>query len=193
MRALPVLLVSLAVVAACSAPPQKEIDLAQGAIDAARAAGAGQFAPQEVAAASAALEQAHEAVAQRDYRLALTRALDAHDRALEAARAAAEGQVRARSETDAAIVTARAEVQRLQRRLAAAETERLPKAEIQAARRTLTDAEAAVQKAGAAVGTADYAAARQAIDGLPGRIARQIEALDAAAAKKPARPPRRGR
>ena len=193
MRALPVLLLTVFLLSACSAPPQKEIDLAQGAIDAARAAGAEQFAPKEVAAASTALQQAHEAVGQRDYRLALTRALDAHDRALEAAKAAADGQVRARGELDAAIVTARAAIQRLEVRVAAAETERLPKADVDRARRAIADAEAELQKAGTAVSAADYAAAGTAIDGIPARISQQIEALDAAATKKPARPSRRGR
>ena len=72
--------------AGCSEPPQKEIDRAQQAIDSARAAGAEQYAPDTFAAATAALKQSHEAVDQRDYRLALSRAVDASDRAQEAAR-----------------------------------------------------------------------------------------------------------
>ena len=77
---------------ACSEPPQKEIDRAQAAIDAARAAGAEHYAPESFTAATDRAPQAHEAVAQRDYRLALTRALDASDRAQEAREAAAEGK-----------------------------------------------------------------------------------------------------
>src|ERR671918_1012146 len=73
----------------CSEPPQKEIDRAQGAIDAARAAGAEQYAPEPFSAATTAMQQTHEAVQQRDYRLALSRATDANERALEAARQAA--------------------------------------------------------------------------------------------------------
>lgn len=193
MRALPGLVLAICALTACSAPPQKEIDLAQGAIDAARAAGAERYAAREVAAANASLQQAHEAIAQRDYRLALARALDAHDRALDAAKAAAEGQVSARGETDAAISTALIALQRLQARLQAPATARLPKSDVEAAHRTLKAAEADVQKAGAAVNAADYAAARQAVEGISGRISAQIAALDAAATKKPARPPRRGR
>lgn len=193
MRALPVVLLSLCLLAACSAPPQKEIDLAQGAIDAARAAGAEQYAPQEMAAADVSLQQAHEAIGQRDYRLALTRALDAHDRALEAARAAAEGLARARGKADAAIAAARAATERLKLRLDAPEAARLPKKEADAARRILEAAEADVQKARAAVTDGDYATAREAVEGISERISAQLEALDALAAEKSARPPRRTR
>ena len=68
---------AVALTVACSAPPQKEIDRAQQAVDAARAAGAEQYAPESFAEATAALQQSHEAVNQRDYRLALSRAVDA--------------------------------------------------------------------------------------------------------------------
>ncbi|HJR60105.1 MAG TPA: hypothetical protein VJ813_11920, partial [Vicinamibacterales bacterium] len=63
MRAVPAVLLPLLLLAACSAPPQKEIDLAQGALDAAGAAGAKQYAPQEYAAATSSLQQARDAVA----------------------------------------------------------------------------------------------------------------------------------
>ena len=42
---------------------------------------------------------------QRDYRLALSRALDASQRAQESARQAADGQARARSEAELALLT----------------------------------------------------------------------------------------
>ena len=83
---------ALVLSAACSAPPQKEIDRAQQAIDSARAAGADQYAPEAYAAATSALQQSHEAVDQRDYRLALSRAVDAsivHPREVFGAAAAA--------------------------------------------------------------------------------------------------------
>ena len=191
VRALPAVLLSLLFVTACSTPPQKEIDLAQGALDAARAAGAERYAAREMSAATATLQQAHEAIAQRDFRLALTRALDAHDRALEAAKAAAEGQVRAHAETDAALAAARTAVQTLSRRLELPDTAKLPKREVDAARATLAAAQADVQKAGEAAAAADYATARKTIEGLSGRIAAQMAALDAVGGKKPARPVRR--
>jgi hypothetical protein len=52
MPRLLVLLCTIALCAACSEPPQKEIDRAQGAIDAARAAGAERYATAEFAAAT---------------------------------------------------------------------------------------------------------------------------------------------
>ena len=48
---------------ACAEPPNKEMDQAQGAIDAARAAGADRYATTEYAAATDALKNANEAVA----------------------------------------------------------------------------------------------------------------------------------
>ena len=57
-------------------PPDKEMQQAQGAIDAARAAGAAVYATEELAAAQLALTRAEEAVSARDYRLALNHALD---------------------------------------------------------------------------------------------------------------------
>lgn len=193
MRALPAIVLSLAFLAACSTPPQKELDLAQGAVDAARAAGAEQYAPKEMAAATSALQQAREAITQRDFRLGLTRALDAHDRALEAAKAAAEGQVRAHAETEATLTAARTAVQTLARRLELPDTAKLPKREVDTARATLKTAQNDVQKAGAAAAAGDYAAARQAVAGLSARIAAEMQDLDASAVKKPARPVRRTR
>jgi hypothetical protein len=71
MRApLALLLPLLFLIAACSgSPPQKELDRAHGAIDAARAAGAEVYARETFAAATSALQQANDAVAQNDYRL----------------------------------------------------------------------------------------------------------------------------
>ena len=78
-----------AVLAACAEPPTREISQAQGALDAARAAGAEAYARTEFQAADAALKKAHDAVAERDYRQALSFALDAREQARTAAREAA--------------------------------------------------------------------------------------------------------
>ena len=66
----------VALAGACTSPPNKEMDQAQGAIDAARAAGAEQYASTEFAAATTALKSANDAVEQGDYRLALNHAID---------------------------------------------------------------------------------------------------------------------
>jgi hypothetical protein len=78
------------VVSACSGPPTKEREQAATALAAARAAEAATYAPDEFAAAEAALKKYDDAVAQRDYREALNDALQARDRAYESARQAAE-------------------------------------------------------------------------------------------------------
>jgi hypothetical protein len=193
MRRPAALLISLLFVAACSAPPQKEIDLAQGALDAARAAGAEQYAPEEYAAASTALQQAHDAVAQRDYRLALTRALDAHERAQDAAKGAADGKARARGDAEAATAAASAAVAQIRRRIAAAEATRLTKKDLAGANRAAANAEAAVQKAREAIKVEDFLAAREAVKDIPARITAELIALDAMAAKRAAKPARRSR
>ena len=64
----------------CGEPPSKEMHQAQGAIDAARAAGAERYAADTLAAAVKALAQADLAANQRDYRLALNHALDSRER-----------------------------------------------------------------------------------------------------------------
>ncbi|MBA2355071.1 MAG: hypothetical protein H0V80_10430 [Acidobacteria bacterium] len=89
--------------AACAAPPQKEMDQAQGAIDTARAAGAAQYAAAEFAAAETALRRSNEAVTQRDFRQALNQALDARERAQTAAREAADMKAVARGQAESAL------------------------------------------------------------------------------------------
>jgi len=193
MRRLFALLVPLVLAAACSAPPQKELDMAQGALDAARAAGAEQYAVQEYAAASSALQQAHDAVAQRDYRLALTRALDAHDRAQDAAKAAADGKARARGEAEAAIAAASAAITQIRTRIAAAEAERMTRKDLAQAVHAADTADGAVQKARAAIKSQDYPGARDIVKEIPRQISAELIALDALAAKRTAKPARRGR
>ena len=174
---------------ACSEPPQKELDRAQGAIDAARAAGAEQYAPQSFTAATSALKQAHDAVALRDYRLALTRALDASDRAQDAAKGAADGKARARSEAESAINAAGAAQLRLQAAIAA-QRSRVARSLIDTAVRTDRSAEIALQKARAELNTGNYLEAKESVSNQERKIVAQIQAIDAAAATKPARPAR---
>jgi hypothetical protein len=97
------LLLVLVGIAGCAEPPRKEMDQAQGAVDAARAAGADEYAPDELSEAVAALARADEAVEQRDYRQALNHALDARERAQAAARDAANRKAEARSDADRAV------------------------------------------------------------------------------------------
>lgn len=191
MRArLVVLLVLSLLVSGCSgSPPQKELDRAQGAIDAARAAGAELYAADPFNAATSALKQANDAVAQGDHRLALTRALDAQDRAQEAARGAADGKARARSEAEAAMTAAAAAVQRLHTRVTT-EAARVPKNELPALKKDAASAEEALQKARAALSTGAYLDARDAARTLITQVNQRLTSSDAAL---PTKPPRRRR
>ena len=191
MRArLVVLLVLSLLVSGCSgSPPQKELDRAQGAIDAARAAGAELYAADPFNAATSALKQANDAVTQGDHRLALTRALDAQDRAQEAARGAADGKARARSEAEAAMTAAAAAVQRLNTRVTT-EAARVPKNDLPALKKDAASAEEALQKARAALSTGAYLDAREAARTLITQVNQRLTSSDAAL---PAKPPRRRR
>jgi FAD/FMN-containing dehydrogenase len=153
---------------ACSAPPDKERQQAQGALEAARAAGAETYAATELDAAQAALRRYDEAVALRDYRQALNSALEARGMAYEAARQAADRKAELRSQSerladdlDALVTTAGARLTGRGRVTGAAATR------LQRARDA---AEAALQEARTRVAQQDYPGAIErltpAIDGL---------------------------
>jgi Domain of unknown function (DUF4398) len=179
--------------AGCSEPPQKEIDRAQQAIDNARAAGAEQYAPDTFAAATGALKQSHEAVDQRDYRLALSRAVDASDRAQEAAREAADNKAKARHDTESAINAANAALMQLEARIKTADDARVPARELAPARETVKEAAEALQKARAALSSEDLAGARSAVDGLHEEIRSEIRVVEAATTLRTVRRPGRKR
>jgi len=164
----------------CSEPPQKEIDRAEGALDAARAAGAEQYAPAPFTAATEAMQETYDAVRDRDYRLALSRAVDANELALEAATEAANGRARARAEAEAAIARVETAVRQLDERLKIADGSRLSRADLDSARRLRLQADGALQEARAAVANADYPAATAAMHDLPDRIAQEIRSLNEA-------------
>jgi hypothetical protein len=177
--------------AACSEPPTKEIDQAQQAVDAARQAGAEQYATEAFTAATAALQQAREAVEQRDYRLALSRAVDASDRAHEASTAATANKAKARSQAEAAINTTNVSVVHLQARVKVAEEVRVPARELSPARAALKDAEGTMQKARALLAAGNYSAATAAVAALDGQIRSEIRVVEAAITLRTARRPAR--
>lgn len=103
--------------AGCSEPPVKEHDAAVAAVAAARAGGADLYAADDLAAADAALKHYDEFVSQRDYKQALSSALDASDRAVDATKASATKQASLRAEAgelqrslDAALVALDAQI-----------------------------------------------------------------------------------
>jgi hypothetical protein len=157
MRGPPAVGLLLLLAAGCSEPPQKEINQAQGAIDAARAAGADKYAVDEYTAATSALQKSHEAVDQRDYRQALSYALDARERAQDAARQAADGKARARIAAENAFNQISARAQQLETRIKTAEASRVPARELLKSRITLAETRRALQEARTAIDGGNYA------------------------------------
>jgi hypothetical protein len=187
MRRLLVLLCTILLAGACSEPPAKEMDRAQGALDAAAAAGAEQYAPETFRAARTSLEQSHAAVAERDYRLALSLAIDANDRAQAAAKEAADGKARARGEAEREAAGVDAALKELQGRLAAAQAARVPARELQAARAAVREAEAALQEVRAMIVAGDVQQAIEALKGRTEAIREQIRLMDRADAARQTR------
>lgn len=179
MRRLPAwLLATLLVLPACAAPPNKELGQAQGALDAAKAAGAQQYAPAEYQTAADSLKAANDAVTQRDYRLALSNALDSRERAQNAARQAAETRARVRSEVERAMAEVAGLIAQANARVTAAEKSNIPRKNLREAQQLLARVNADVQKAGAAMEAEDYLAAQPALDGIKERIQQVSTLLD---------------
>jgi hypothetical protein len=156
-------LIALLLVAAagCSEPPQKEIDQAQAAVDLARTGGAEIYAAEEYAAAATGLQKARAAVDQRDYRQALIYAIDARQRAQNAARQAGEGKAKAKRAADASLAAVSTQLTQLETRLEAAETSRLPAKELRAPRAVIPDTRKALQEARTEIGAENYARAEE--------------------------------
>jgi hypothetical protein len=184
------LLLGAFVVSACGDPPEKEMQQAQGAIDAARAAGADRYAPEELGAAQEALTHAREAVDQRDYRLALNHALDSRERALNAAKAAADNKAATRLEADRALNDAATALRDAQRALQTVERTRVSPLAIAEPRRVIADADRSLQEARAAFDAGDYLVVPTVVVGVVARLGAATSALDAASS---APPPRRRR
>jgi len=171
MRRLPAwLLAMLLLLPACAEPPNKELGQAQGALDAARAAGAEQYAPAEYQTAADSLKAANDAVNQRDYRLALNNALESRERAQNAARQAAETRARVRSEVERSMAEVAALLAQANARVAAAEKGRAPRRNLRDAQQLLARVNEDVQKAGAAMTSGDYMAAQPVLSGIRERI-----------------------
>jgi hypothetical protein len=153
-----VILAGATLVAACAEPPAREISQAQGALDAARAAGAEAYARIQFQAADAALKKAHAAVAERDYRQALSFALEAREEARTAAREAAAARARAATEVALAIQTTSRGIESARARLAGPGVPRERRARLTPALDELT---VRLQEARSAVAAGDYARATE--------------------------------
>jgi hypothetical protein len=182
-RARAFLVASILSMAACGGePPDKEMQQAQGAIDAARAAGADLYAAEEFTAAQAALSRAEDAVGARDYRLALDHALDSRQRAQNAAKLAADGMASARVDADRAITAAAAGINTVRARLKSAEALRLPARTLTPPRQAVADGDRRLQEARAALDRGDYRGARDTATAANTTLAAVSKELDAAIA-----------
>ncbi len=172
-------LLTACALSACASPPSKEINQAQGAIDAARAAGAVTYAEGAYQSATTALKLANDSVTQHDYRQALNYALESREHAQTAAREAAENRARIRAEVERTMTEIASLLAHAKVRLADAERARLPRQTLRAAREKLTQVNGAVQKAGAAIQADDYAAVQPALQGLKTQIVNVTASMDA--------------
>ena len=162
----------------CAEPPNKEMDQAQGAIDAAQAAGADRYATTEYSAATEALENANTAVAARDHRLALSYALESREHAQNAARGAADAKARVRVEVDHASTKITALVAEGRTQLAAAERAGVPRARLAQPAADLTAAATHLQEAGETVASGDYLGASAALEELRKQVEHALTAID---------------
>jgi hypothetical protein len=172
---------------ACAEPPNKEMDQAQGALDAAKAAGAEQYASDEYRAAGDALKRSRDAVAQSDYRLALNHALDSRERAQNAARLTADGKAQVRAEADRTVLEVTGLIVQANARLETARKARVPRRLLAAPARDVATISEEVQNARAMLNAGKYLEARDLLQSLKSRMQKTMAAIERAASPPAAR------
>ncbi|MPY88121.1 MAG: DUF4398 domain-containing protein [Luteitalea sp.] len=161
--------------AACDEPPSKELNQARGAVDAARAAGAREYAQPEFQAALDALERASNLANQRDYRQALNYALDARERAHDAARQAADMRARARGDAERAVQAVQTRLEHASSLLTAAREARLPTRAVRPLVEAVDATEQVLQEARSALDRQDFARAIAALDDIGPQLPAAID------------------
>ena len=149
----------------------------------ARAAEAAIYSPEGLQAAEAALQKYDESVAQRDYRQALNLAIEARDKAYDAAKQASDAKTAAKNQADRLIAEIDSLTATANARLAGTAT---PRPNAQAAdrmRAAVKAAATAVQEARSLIERQDYR----------GAILRLTPAAEALRREVPPNPGRRGR
>jgi hypothetical protein len=167
-------------------PPTKEMQQAQSAIDSARIAGANDYAHDELTAAEQALKHAHEAVDQRDYRLALTSAVDSRERARTAETEASDQKVMVRREAERLLADVTAALTQIQTHLSTAAAAR-PARPLAGPRHVVGDVERSVQEARAAFARGEYLTAVKVLKEANAQLAGAEHTLDAPAPPSPRR------
>jgi hypothetical protein len=184
LRLFPAIIFFSLLTPACGTPPSQEMNQAQGAIDAARAAGADRYAQQEYEAAVKALKSAQDAVSARDYRLALNYALESRDRAQSAAKEAASQQVTLRSGAERRLAELTAMLDRAKQRLAAAQGARVPRPLLASPRAAIAEAEALLQKAGTGIQQGDYQSSQDWLSESATKLEKAIAEIDTAVKRR---------
>ena len=179
---LPLALTAVLLTASCGDPPDKELQQARSAIESARGAGAEVYARDEFSAAETALKNATEAVDQRDYRLALNRALDARERAQNAEKEAAGRKAAARTDASRAVSAAGRALDDARARLKTAEGARVASRIVAPARKAIADADLGVQEARTAFGQGEYAHATEVAGAAATRLRELAKDLESATA-----------
>jgi len=169
----------------CAEPPHKEMNQAQGAIDAARSAGADKFAGGELTAAIDALKRSEEAATGGDYRQALNHALDSRERAQNAAKLAVDGRADARGRAEASVAELATLLSRAQRQLADLNDPRL-NSRLRASRSTVVATEKKLQDARTALKTEDYPTVAATLAGAATDLQAALAAIDVVASTRPA-------
>ena len=169
------LLALAGLVVACSGPPIQERQQADEAIAAARAAGAATYAPDDLNAAETSLKAYEEAVAQRDFRLALSRALEARDHGYEAVKLATDQKKTLTARRDVLIADTKALVTTAQAHL----TDNKSGHGADHLRQTIRSATEAMQEAGALSANGDVKGAVARIADAPDRLRKELAAFDA--------------
>jgi Domain of unknown function (DUF4398) len=150
----------------CSEPPLKEIDEARSAVEAAQAAGAETYAAEDYAGAAATLQKARASVDQRDYRQALSYAIDARQRAIEASRQVPEGRTRAKTAAETELKKTAESVTHLESLLRAAEDAGAPAQELRASSEALDAAKRVLQETRTTLDARKFAEANTLLRGV---------------------------
>jgi hypothetical protein len=175
---------ALVILSSCSEPPIKERHQAEGALAAARAADAAIYAPEPLQAAEAALVKYDEAVARRDYRQALSFAIDARDRAYEAAKLASNEKAAARSRAEKLTADVEALVKVANARLAGTTGPKLAPAAADRVRTTLRNATSVLQETRALVLRQDYRGAALRLSPIADEFRRELGVNEPAAGRR---------
>jgi hypothetical protein len=192
LRLLPVF-VAFVLTVGCGDPPDKELHQAQGAIDAARAAGAEKYAADELKAAQDALDHANTAVGDRDYRLALNYALDSRERAQNAAKMAADQKAATRSDAEHLLAEVASEIAITTAKLHAAESTHQAAALTEPLAAAIAAARKATDEAGKALASQDYLDARSQLEGVTASLVAAAQRVPGPEAPLPPRSTRRPR